>query len=294
MSSVYIFGYGSILDKSSRARGDFSSSERDEQPGERDGHQGRAILVSLLPGACLRRSWNYRCESGFTAVGLEEAPKGCETVVCGVLFAVNARALAAFDKVRSESLIVTVRELDTHRDIVPVAALLPVRVGKRERGYSRRRLNPKHLRVRSRSKALSDDGLASVEAEVHDDILCAREMESRKGGDSGLGEGGRRDEDEHKGKGEAIFYTYVPDCPQSADHEFPICQTYLDVILRGCLGWGGEELAREWVQTTGRWCESLSLFFLPGLINNSSSLFCFQSLCLSPSPPLSDRGAGCE
>ena len=255
MSSVYIFGYGSILDKSSRARGDFSSSERDEKPGEQD-----AVLVSLLPSARLRRSWNYRCESGFTAVGLEKAPKGCEAVVCGVLFAVNARALAAFDK--------------------------------RERGYHRLRLNPKHLRVRSRSKALGDDGLASIEAKVHDDILCARELESRKGG--GSGEGGRQEEDEGKGEGEgAIFYTYVPDCPQSADHEFPICQTYLDVILRGCLDWGGEELAREWVQTTRGWCESLSVFLLSSLQASSttqSALFRSQSLCLPPSAPCIGSG----
>jgi hypothetical protein len=32
-----------------------------------------------------------------------------------------------------------------------------------------------------------------------------------------------------------------------------VCQTYVDVVVRGCLEWGGEELAREFLVTTEGW-----------------------------------------
>jgi hypothetical protein len=50
-------------------------------------------------------------------------------------------------------------------------------------------------------------------------------------------------------------WTYVP----AAEHlinpseEYPICQTYVDVCIHGCLKWGGRELAHEFVHTTTGW-----------------------------------------
>ena len=49
------------------------------------------------------------------------------------------------------------------------------------------------------------------------------------------------------------FWTYVPRECHSATEECPICQTYLDVCLAGCLERGGRELASEWVRTTSEW-----------------------------------------
>ena len=38
---------------------------------------------------------------------------------------------------------------------------------------------------------------------------------------------------------------YVPVNSLGASQDHPICQTYIDTVLRGCLKWGGESLAEE-------------------------------------------------
>jgi len=43
-----------------------------------------------------------------------------------------------------------------------------------------------------------------------------------------------------------------------AARDFPICQTYLDCVLNGCLEWGGEDVAEQFILSTGGWSE----FFL--------------------------------
>jgi tetratricopeptide (TPR) repeat protein len=48
-------------------------------------------------------------------------------------------------------------------------------------------------------------------------------------------------------------WLYIPVNPQSATKDYPICQTYLDTILRGCLKWGKENLAQRWVKETIGW-----------------------------------------
>ena len=53
-------------------------------------------------------------------------------------------------------------------------------------------------------------------------------------------------------------WIYVPIDPQEATKDFPICQTYVDTILRGCLKWGGIDLATQWIHETTGW----SSFFL--------------------------------
>jgi cation transport regulator ChaC len=56
------------------------------------------------------------------------------------------------------------------------------------------------------------------------------------------------------------IWTYVPEPSRSAtpDEEYPIIQTYVDVCIRGCLQWGGIDLAKQFVLSTHGWNE----FFL--------------------------------
>jgi len=59
------------------------------------------------------------------------------------------------------------------------------------------------------------------------------------------------------GSSDRIFM-YVPDTPQQASKDFPICQTYVDTCLRGCFKWGGQQLMEQWVNETSGW----STYFL--------------------------------
>jgi hypothetical protein len=64
------------------------------------------------------------------------------------------------------------------------------------------------------------------------------------------------------GAGTPVFrlWTYVPNASQCASptEEYPIVQTYLDVVLEGCLAEGGEKMASTFILTTTDW----SAFFL--------------------------------
>ena len=50
---------------------------------------------------------------------------------------------------------------------------------------------------------------------------------------------------------------YVPNESQAeeADENYPICQTYVDVVLGGCLEWGGVEFATELILSTKLWSQ---------------------------------------
>lgn len=47
-------------------------------------------------------------------------------------------------------------------------------------------------------------------------------------------------------------WTYVPENPQLPDQSYPIAQTYVDLILIGCLNYG-REFAKDFIKTTGAW-----------------------------------------
>ena len=50
-------------------------------------------------------------------------------------------------------------------------------------------------------------------------------------------------------------WIYVPQSPIPANGEYPICQTYLDVVIRGYLNWGGQGMARAFVEQTEGWSQ---------------------------------------
>ena len=176
-----LFGYGSIISSPSRVS---------------SGGPPFACRATLSGWA---RGWNFRSDTGFTALGLAAEPLAS---VGGVVFA--AGDLAAFDE--------------------------------REVGYDRVRV-------------------ARDELELHLELRL---------GDAGAGDGG----DDAAAELLALhallqcpstrFWTYVPEAPSEAAEDFPICQTYVDVVISGCLAVGGEEMASELISTTRGW----SSFFL--------------------------------
>ncbi len=52
-----------------------------------------------------------------------------------------------------------------------------------------------------------------------------------------------------------IVWLYVPIPSQNmhADKNHPLLQLYVDTVLQGCLMWGGEDMAEEFILTTSGW-----------------------------------------
>mgnify|MGYP005847741093 CR=1 FL=1 len=62
------------------------------------------------------------------------------------------------------------------------------------------------------------------------------------------------------------IWIYVPKeshC-READENHPLLQSYVDTVLQGCLEWGGEKMAEDFILSTGKW----SSFFLNDIPNS--------------------------
>eukprot|EP00041_Stephanoeca_diplocostata_P033480 m.1107732 g.1107732 ORF g.1107732 m.1107732 type:complete len:515 (+) comp24350_c0_seq20:171-1715(+) len=97
---------------------------------------------------------------------------------------------------------------------------------KRERGYKRVAIPPEYVRV---------VGSTSTDSSDTDVPLVARAIQD----------------------GSCTVYIYVP-VGDNADlpcEDFPICQTYLDTVLEGCLEVGGRAMAEDFVRTTLGWSQ---------------------------------------
>lgn len=176
----YIFGYGSIL--SSESRGS-------------SGATGAVATAELLPSFGWRRAWNFRKDTGFTALGLERASG---RAVCGVIFPADD-SMSVFDA--------------------------------REVGYRRVRVPAEGLALRTWPDAALPSGL-----QPQGEVAALQRL---------LDAGG------------AVVWTYVPEesCTSEADSDHPICQTYVDAVLGGCLECGGEVMATELILSTTGWSE---------------------------------------
>jgi tetratricopeptide (TPR) repeat protein len=98
----------------------------------------------------------------------------------------------------------------------------------REKGYERIAVDPRHLRL---VFGAVDSGTAGIVASA---------LDAAAGAD---------------GSSRHRFWAYVPLDPQPANEEYPICQTYLDVVISGCLDCGGKAAAVLMVRTTGGWSQ---------------------------------------
>ena len=49
------------------------------------------------------------------------------------------------------------------------------------------------------------------------------------------------------------LYVPLPSQTMYADENHPLLQSYVDTVLQGCLEWGGEQMAEEFILTTGGW-----------------------------------------
>ena len=48
------------------------------------------------------------------------------------------------------------------------------------------------------------------------------------------------------------IYVYVPNEYSKPASDFPICQTYVDCVVNGCLDWGGEAAAEDFICNTSK------------------------------------------
>ena len=226
-----VFGYGSIINCSSRncTKGGACCCRA-------------AVLCTLKPSAGWERAWCFRASTGFTALGLR--PGNPESgAVCGVAFPVGG-SLAAFDK--------------------------------REAGYARREISREELaccldtdrnfRCDCACAAAADVGRRTLErvsslsrllqpppSGCH--ALTMRRFASWLDGD----EAGAAGAAAGASAAAAPFrvWAYVPLAQNLClpSRAYPICESYLDVVLHGCLEWGGEPLALAFCETTAGWSE---------------------------------------
>jgi hypothetical protein len=197
----YVFGFGSIINSTTHAPWLSKQTDADEpadnnSDNSNNSNSAKQITLpgqqaKILASFGYRRGWNYRSNTGFTALGItiakDEEPAAD---INGVLFQITEQMLADFDR--------------------------------REVGYDR------------------------VEIIMDDLELVARG--SYKEGEEGKG---KAENETPNGK----MWVYIPQeayCIE-ANEDHPILQSYVDTVMQGCLEWGGEQMAMDFVATTSNW-----------------------------------------
>ena len=242
-SGDWVFGYGSIMN--------------DFMPGD-------ALLARLSPSAGYVRGWNFRSPTGFTAVGLipqKQSTTQNDPGVCGILFKIssagndqssnrmvgssnnnnnNRYSAGGSDSNSSHNISsVSSNSGDMHvsasstslaQSSSPRSSFLSQSVlslsalDRREAGYRRVQID-----IKSISPITPSDG-----ASVH----CMKDSWAN------IDDACR-----------VWIYVPLPEFSKKPSSDHPICQTYVDTIMRGCLKWGGAELALDWIRTTSGWSE---------------------------------------
>eukprot|EP00978_Attheya_sp_CCMP212_P029809 scaffold107192_cov61-Attheya_sp.AAC.1 len=197
----YIFGFGSIINTSTHAPWLAACHEEEKRHTINEGGATpvptlKGAIVRLLPNAGYERGWNFRSNTGFTALGIvkQQHPSSTSSIN-GVLFQVPHTLMGGFD----------VREV----------------------GYDRVRIDPKDLELLSPENY--NTSTIPNPNEIYQQFKDGWEKKS--------------------------MWVYVPQekmCAE-ADENHPLLQSYVDVVMQGCLEWGGEEMAQELVRSTTQW-----------------------------------------
>ena len=175
----YIFGFGSIMNRGTHGENFLP---------------GVSVVLSRKFG--YERQWNFRSNTGFTALGVSKVDtNGGESSsqakdVNGVLFRVTQSMIPVFDR--------------------------------REVGYEKVRIPLQYLTFVETS-----DSASSWYRDLSPNDRC-------------------------------WLYVPLPSHTKMADENHPLLQSYVDTVLQGCLEWGGETMAEEFLKTTGGW----STYFL--------------------------------
>eukprot|EP00039_Didymoeca_costata_P010697 m.144730 g.144730 ORF g.144730 m.144730 type:complete len:1627 (-) comp14930_c0_seq1:2155-7035(-) len=179
-----------------------------------------AIPVDLSPKAGYERSWCFQSSTGFTALGIQACKSNDESSnphpINGVLHYAGCD-IAKFDA--------------------------------REIGYSRVEIDPSMITLRLDRDMDSSNSMTIKEAKAHE-ISHTTDRESVTM--IRLVESAKRDS-----RRRCRIWIYVPNDQQCKppSEDFPICQTYLDTVMEGCLQIGGTKMAEQFILSTTLWSQ---------------------------------------
>ena len=262
LSMDYIFGYGSIINDSSRiatsttylsaphsqqetlstntkteirARGGECSDGKnvDAMSG---GNHDLAVAARLCPHFA-RRVWNFRCPTGFTALGVvlneDEHDSGSGEMLSSLSSADCSASSSRESGTVPQGMNGVLFPVTSHHDLTAFDI--------REVGYTRISIPLNRIHM------LLDMGCPSAQARAErlQSIIMRTTTASI------------RAVTPDKAHNQPRIWMYVPDSSHTASPsvEYPILQTYVDVCLEGCLQWGGEAFAIEFLRGTSNWSE---------------------------------------
>ena len=178
-------------------------------------------LCDLSPESTYQRSWCFRSKTGFTAVGV--LPRSSSSSSSSS----NNNNNNNNNSIKDHSICGVLFRLGTTQsskdkdddtnqtDFIATSTSSLEALDKREAGYNRVRIQANHLTTAPESSQRPVPSFAP----------------------------------------NARMWMYVPVLAEAADKDSPICQTYVDTVLRGCFKWGGETLARRWILSTSGWSQ---------------------------------------
>jgi len=222
----YIFGYGSLISSHSRAATVATTAAKKVVT------TTTPVVVQGWQGVWAKRS----SRSCMTAMGVRprtstsEQHKGC----IGVLLPVTETELGHLDE----------RELGYRRTPLHLRQVQPVPFLNLEKYYA----ETKH--------AVFLQAKQQQQEEEAFDLKSSSSSDDDEDVDFWSSSSSVEESDDNNNDGVSLW-VYVPEKPMAPTIEYPIVQTYLDTILRGCLEIN-EEFAAEFLTTTAGWNSAFS------------------------------------
>jgi tetratricopeptide (TPR) repeat protein len=224
----YIFGYGSIMNKSTHSA--WLLQQKDILPGRRANLIQQNMMndssTSTSPPFVFRRAWNFRSSTGFTALGIKVVTAmECEAATTTTTTTTAEDTSHHSDNnVNSSSSSMSCMNGVLFR--IPHSVLADF--DRREVGYGRVALQRNQIQLLSSS---------SSESTSEFDLSCNN----------------------------VRIWIYIPQPTHTAtaDPDHPILQSYVDTVLQGCLEWGGEDMCRQFITSTQDWSRSYYLNDIP-------------------------------
>ena len=232
----FIFGYGSLISSHSRAA---TVATAVKQAAAQVGVTTTTpVVVQGWQGVWAKRS----SRSCMTAMGVRPARPRTTTSeqqqaggCIGVLLPVTETELGHLDR----------RELGYRRTPLHLRQVDTVPFLNREKDYA----EPDHavfLQAKQQQQQQQEEEAFELKSSSSDDDVNFLSSSSTS-----------VEESDEKGAGDVSLWVYVPEKPMAPTIEYPIVQTYLDTILRGCLEIN-EEFAAEFLTTTAGWHSAFS------------------------------------
>lgn len=229
LSNDYIFGFGSIMNTSTHAVWKTSSADKSSSSSSLPG-----VIATISKEFGYKRQWSFRSSTGFTALGVgryddEDAAANNNNESCRTSNRSNSSSRSQLGGSDINGVIFQVPTED-----IPD-------FDRREVGYTKIRVPLEYITIYNHSPSNRNNNTEDVASTTPPSTSSSTYHEQANF--------------TFTPNDNIWLYVPLPGHTHYADENHPLLQSYVDTVLQGCLEWGGQSMAEQFILSTGGWSE---------------------------------------